>query len=88
MAPSCPFSFPMSLPNPAQSCLFMYQHDAETGSRAVVLERPTAFTLAELAPPFEESQFAHHTVFLGGEVSIIMRESASAVHPRSLACLT
>lgn len=51
-----------------QSCLFVYQHDPETGSRAVVLERPTAFTLAELAPPFAESVFAEHTVFLGGEV--------------------
>lgn len=34
----------------------------------MVLERPTAFTLAELAPPFAESVFAEHTVFLGGEV--------------------
>lgn len=35
----------------------------------MVLERPTAFTLAELAPPFAESIFAEHTVFLGGEVT-------------------
>lgn len=59
----------MTPPPPGQSCLFVYQHDPETGSRAVVLERPTAFTLAELAPPFAESIFAEHTVFLGGEVT-------------------
>ena len=52
-----------------QSCLFVYQHDPEVGSRAVVLERPTAFSLAELSPAaFGESVFANHTVFLGGEV--------------------
>ena len=61
---------PDSSPNAMQGCLFIYQHDEELGSRAVVLERPLAFNLAELAPPFESSIFAEHTVFLGGEVSL------------------
>lgn len=51
----------------SKSCLFLYKHDSETGSRGVVLEKPTAFTLSELAPPFAASVFANHTVFLGGE---------------------
>jgi len=51
----------------SKSCLFLYKYDPETGSRGVVLERPTAFTLSELAPPFSSSVFSNHTVFLGGE---------------------
>ncbi len=59
--------------NECKGCIFVYQHDPELGSRAVVLEKPTAFTLSELAPPFAESVFAEHTVFLGGEVSRSVR---------------
>jgi len=51
----------------SKSCLFLYKYDSETGSRGVVLERPTAFMLSELAPPFASSVFGNHTVFLGGE---------------------
>jgi len=51
----------------SKSCLFLYKYDPETGSRGVVLERPTAFMLSELAPPFASSVFGNHTVFLGGE---------------------
>jgi len=51
-----------------KQCMFVYKHD-ETGSRGVVLEKPSAFTLKELAPAmFESTVFADHAVHLGGRV--------------------
>lgn len=47
----------------------MYQVSAEKGCRAVIMERPTAFNLADLAPSvFAGTPLANSTVFLGGDV--------------------
>lgn len=51
-----------------KQCLFVFEHNDEIGSRAVLLEMATAFTLADLAPQaFGDSIFGNYTVFRGGE---------------------
>lgn len=61
----------------SQACLFVYQVDADKGCRAVIMEKPTAFTLSDLAPSlFSESPFAGSTIFLGGDVSETQHEDS------------
>jgi hypothetical protein len=59
-----------------KGCLFLFKHD-ERGSAAVILEKPTAFSLGELSPElFSASLFANNTVFLGGDVSFSHQATA------------
>ncbi len=60
-----------SMPDPRfwQTIILLTQHD-DTGTVGIVINRPTAVTLADVAPEFAMPQAKHHVIYFGGPVAL------------------